>query len=86
MDAAFNYCRKIGCTKFQAPKTQNFKMKPFQIIICKKHWKNCASSEQAVTTSKTLTEYRMKRCTAIGSNNCNFKTYDLGLKEIQELG
>ena len=36
----------------------------------KKHWKNCASSEKAVTTSKTLTEYTMRSCTTIASNNC----------------
>ena len=40
------------------------------IIICKKHWKNCASSEKAVTTSKTLTEYTMRSCTTIA----DFKT------------
>ena len=39
-------------------------------IIFKKYLKNCASYEKAVTTSETLTEYKMSTCTTITSNNC----------------
>ena len=39
-------------------------------VICKKYWKNCASSEKSVTTSKTLTESTMRSCTTIVSNSC----------------
>ena len=50
-------------------------------IICKKHWKNCASSENAVSTSKTLTEYTMRSCITIASNNC--RLLDLRLTEFR---
>ena len=36
-----------------------YNSKRFSTIICKKHWKNCASSQKVVTSSKTLTEYTM---------------------------
>ena len=38
--------------------------------ICKKYWENYASSEKAVTTSETLTEYTIRSCTTIVSNKC----------------
>ena len=43
--------------------------------ICKIDWKDCASSEKAVTTSKTLTEYTMRSCTTIASNNCRINRW-----------
>ena len=52
-------------------------------MIFKKHCQNCASSEQAGTTSKTLTEYTEY---TIASNKCDFKTCNLGPGEIQEFG
>ena len=46
-------------------------------IVCKKYLKNCTSWEKAVTTSETLTEYTIRSCTTIASNNCRLKTHDL---------
>ena len=64
-DTASHYSKMISCTKFRALKTQKFEMKIFQTIICEKHSKNCAISEKVVTTSKTLTEKKMKSCTTV---------------------
>ena len=59
-------------------------MKIFQTIICKKHWKNCANSEKAVTTSKTLKEYTIRSCTTIASNNCRLE--DIRLRTLGNQG
>ena len=39
-------------------------------IVCKSYGKNCVNSEKAVTASETLTEYTIRSCTTITSNNC----------------
>ena len=59
---------------------------PITTIVCKKYWKNCVSSEKAVTASETLTEYTMRSCTTIASNNCRLYDLRLGSKEIREFG
>ena len=41
----------------------------FRQLFAKKYWEN-SGNKNAVTTSKTLTEYAKRICRTIASNNC----------------